>query len=436
MEKLFTFDRYEIKIALIYFLISFGWIFYSDRLISNFIDDPTLLLTLQTYKGWAFVLATTFILYFFIRQGALKLRESRKRIKKLLQEEKSTRQETEQEKNKLEEILLEAPSAICILEGPKHRYTYANKQYQQLVDERKLVGKTIKEALPELQEQGFFELLDKVYETGKIHKGNEVPFIVQKKESKKTYYRNFIYKPLTDDEGNRTGIFVEALDVTKQVKTRKKLEQSNQEKQILLSELHHRVKNNLALITGLIELEMDTYQQNAIPLKTTRNRIFTIAELHEVLFKQQSLKNIPFHSFMDRLRDILFTNNEKNGHPDMEIKCDQLKLNINQAVPLGLMLNEILSRLKNGNGTQNCKAITVSLHIDDKNEVTTELDIQQLNEQIKEKLIKPEEYLPATLIKVLTQQLEATLNHTQDKNSDIFKIQFKKEHKKGAASSL
>lgn len=432
MKKLFTFDIYEIKIALIYFLISFGWIFYSDRLINNVVDDPTLLLTSQTYKGWAFVLVTTFILYFFIRQGALKLRKSRKRIKELLQEEKSTRQE----KDKLEEIILEAPSAICILEGPQHQYTYANKEYQQLVGERKLVGKTVKEALPELQEQGFFELLDKVYKTGELHKGNEVPFIVQHKESKKTYYRNFIYKPITDDEGNRTGIFVEAVDVTKQVNTRKKLEKSNQEKQILLSELHHRVKNNLALITGLIELEMDAYPQDAIPLKTTRNRIFTIAELHEVLFQQQSLKDIPFHSFMDRLRDILFKSNEKNEHPDIEIKCNQLKLNINQAVPLGLMLNEILSRLKNGNGTQHCKAIKVSLHIDDKNEVTTELDIQQLNEQIKEKLIKSEEYLPATLIKVLTQQLEATLNHTQDKNSDIFKIQFKKEHKKGAASSL
>ena len=439
MKKLFPLDRYEIKIALIYFLISFVWIFYSDRLINNLVDDQALLLSLQTYKGWAFVLVTTFVLYFFIRRDALKLRDSRKRIKELLREEKSSRQQTEQEKEKLEEILLEVPSAICILEGPEHQFTYANEAYRQLVGiDRELKGKPAREALPEVAGQGFFELLDGVYETGEIYKGDEVPFTIDSDEEQHTYYRNFIYKPLFDDEGKCSGIFVEAVDVTKQVEIRKRLEKSNEEKQILLSELHHRVKNNLALIIGLIELEMEEYQQSfhSIPLQTTRNRIFTIAEIHEVLFQQQSLKDIPFHNFLDRLRDILFNGNGRNGHPDIEINCDSLKLNINQAVPLGLMINEILSRLTNGNGTQPCKAIKLSLNIDDKNEVITTLDIQQLDEEIKEKLIKPEEYLPATLINVLTQQLEATLNHTKGMNRDIFKIQFKKEHKKGGASSL
>jgi len=251
MKKLFSFERYEIKIALIYFLISFVWIFYSDRLVNSIIDDPEMLLTIQTYKGWGFVLVTTFVLYFFIRRDALKLRTSRKRIKELLEKEKSSLQKSEQEKQKLEEILLEAPSAICILQGPEHRFTYANEEYRQLTGNRELVGKTVIEALPELQEQGFFELLDKVYQTGELHKGNEVPFVVEHEEKEKTYYRNFIYKPLTDDEGVCTGIFVEAVDVSKQVKTRHKLEKSVHEKQILLSELHHRVKNNLAIIIGL-----------------------------------------------------------------------------------------------------------------------------------------------------------------------------------------
>jgi len=438
MKKIFSFERYEIKIAIIYFLVSAIWIFFSDRLANQMVTDPEILLTLQIYKGWGFVLVTTFVLYFFIRRDALKVRNSRKLIKELLEQEKSSLQQTEQEKEQLEEILLEAPSAICILKGPEHRYTYANKEYRKLVGDRNLVGKPVKGALPELQEQGFFELLDKVYQTGELHKGNEVPFVVEHDGRKKTYYRNFIYKPLTDEKGTCTGIFVEAIDVSQQVNTRKKLEKSNQEKQVLLSELHHRVKNNLALIIGLIELEMQEYKQkfNTVPLEATRNRIFTIAEIHELLFQQQSLQNIPFHSVLHRLQKIHFKNNGENGYPHVEIECEELKLNINQAVPLGLMINEILSRLKNKNGTLTCDKIRLSLNISDENEVTAKFSIQQLNQEMKEKLINTEKYLPATLIQVLTQQLEATLDHSQDKNWVLFKVQFQKKNKKGAANSI
>ncbi|MDR8394706.1 PAS domain-containing protein, partial [Aliifodinibius sp. S!AR15-10] len=169
--------------------------------------------------------------------------------------------------------------------------------------DRDLVGYTAREALPELEGQGFFELLDNVYQTNELHKGKEVPFVIKTDNQEKTYYRNFIYKPLQDEDGECTGIFVEAVDVTKQVENRKRLEKSNEEKQILLSELHHRVKNNLALITGLIELEVEEYRNHLeiTSLETTRNRIFTIAEIHEILYQQQSLKKIPFHEFVKRL---------------------------------------------------------------------------------------------------------------------------------------
>jgi len=120
----------------------------------------------------------------------------------------------------------------------------------------------------------------------------------------------------------------------------------------------------------------------------------------------------------------------------VEIKCEELKLNINQAVPLGLMINEILSRLKNGDGKHTCKEIRLNLNIDDKNRVTAEFYIEQLNQVIKEKLINTEKYLPATLIRVLTQQLEATLDHSQKNGKDLFQIRFQKKHKKGAASNM
>lgn len=397
------------------------------------IKNQQLFISLQTYKGWFFVLASTFILYFFLRRDALKLRDRRKRITELLEREKNNRKQAEEEKKELEEILLEAPSAICILEGPSHRFTYANDAYQQLVGNRRLIGKTVKEALPELQEQGIIDLLDKVYQTGQLHKGSQLPFEVQQDGKKKTYYHNFLYKPFRNEKGDCTAIFVEAVDVSKQVETQKKLEKSNKEKQVLISELHHRVKNNLALITGFIELELQEYQQSfhEVPLETTRNRIFTIAEIHEILFQQQSLKDIPFHDFIDRICEILFSNVEK-----VEIKSSELKLNINQAVPFGLMINEILSRLKNVNGEYACESINLSLGINEENKVTLELKIQRLDPQVKEKLIHPEEHLPAKLIDALTRQLNAAIEYTEANSMDIIKVQFQKRYKKGASSNL
>jgi two-component sensor histidine kinase len=438
MKKLFLFDRYEIKIAFIYFIVSVCWIFLSDRLVNRMVSDPELLLSLQTYKGWGFVLVTTFVLYFFINRYAAEVRSNRKRIKELLKEEKSSREQTEQEKEQLEEVLLEAPSAICILKGPKHRFTYANEAYRQLIGDRKLVGHTIREALPELEGQGFFDLLDKVYETGTLYKGSEMPFVVQNDDEQITYYHNFIYKPLLDKEDNCTGIFVEAVDITKQVENRKKLEHSNEEKKILLSELHHRVKNNLAVITSLIELETNEYrdQLNVIPLETTCNRIFAIAEIHEVLFQQQSLKDIPFHHFLDRLISVIFRDANTNHYPNVEHSCSELSLNINQAVPFGLIINEILSRLKNNNGHASCEDVQLSMDINDQGEVSATFQIRQLEQEIKKKITNAEKYLPATLIQVLSQQLDALLEHSNQGNTTLINIQFQKKELTGASSNV
>ncbi|MDR8394698.1 hypothetical protein NC796_26405, partial [Aliifodinibius sp. S!AR15-10] len=123
MKTLFSSERYEIKIALIYLLVSACWIFFSNWFLNQLVTDPKFLAALQTYKGLGFVLVTTAVLFIFIRRDALKLRASRKRITQLLEAEKSKRNELEEEVEQLEVILQEAPSAICILEGPEHRYT-------------------------------------------------------------------------------------------------------------------------------------------------------------------------------------------------------------------------------------------------------------------------------------------------------------------------
>ncbi|MDR8393660.1 hypothetical protein NC796_21075, partial [Aliifodinibius sp. S!AR15-10] len=171
-------------------------------------------------------------------------------------------------------------------------------------------------------------------------------------------------------------------------------------------------------------------------LETTRNRIFTIAEIHEILYQQQSLKKIPFHEFVKRLLGILSSNKDQNGHPKVKLQLNSLDLNINQAVPLGLMLNEILSRLRNGNGHITCESVKLSLEMDKQNEVKFKFYIHQFNEAVKDKITQKEKHLPATLIEVLSRQLGATVKFDKLDKTDLINIQFKKKKKLGSSSNI
>jgi PAS domain S-box-containing protein len=127
----------------------------------------------------------------------------------------------------VDNILSNAPASICILRGPEHIFEVANEKYIKLIGHRNIIGKTVKEALPEVGGQGFIELLDIVYATGEPYIGNEIPIKLQVGEDKfKNSYLNFVYQPTRNHKGKIVGVFVHAIDVTEQVEARKVVEDS------------------------------------------------------------------------------------------------------------------------------------------------------------------------------------------------------------------
>lgn len=116
-----------------------------------------------------------------------------------------------------------APGFITILSSPEHRFEFVNEAYSRLFGGRDFVGRTVREVFPDLEGQGFFELLDQVYATGKRYVAHHVPVQLQAKyeEAKEERFLDFIYEPVTDDQGQVTGIFCEGYDVTKQVRHRR-----------------------------------------------------------------------------------------------------------------------------------------------------------------------------------------------------------------------
>jgi PAS domain S-box-containing protein len=110
----------------------------------------------------------------------------------------------------------QAPGFVAMLESPEHRFTFVNAAYRRLIGGREVVGQTAREALPEVEGQGFFELLDQVYRSGEPFRGASMSIRLARKAGDPPEERilDFVYQPVTDPEGQVTGIFVEGSDVT------------------------------------------------------------------------------------------------------------------------------------------------------------------------------------------------------------------------------
>nr|WP_246352551.1 PAS domain-containing protein [Sphingomonas xinjiangensis] len=109
----------------------------------------------------------------------------------------------------------QAPGFITILRGPEHVFEFANATFRRLFGEREFVGKTVREAFPELAGQGFYELLDRVYQSGERFVADHVPILLYPSGSQPVErVLDFIYEPVVDETGTVTGIFVEGHDAT------------------------------------------------------------------------------------------------------------------------------------------------------------------------------------------------------------------------------
>lgn len=125
----------------------------------------------------------------------------------------------------LQEWLMQAPVAFAVFTGPDHTITFTSAEYDRLV-QRPTAGRTVRDAFPELAGQGIFELLDRVYTTGEPFVGHEIPVRLQRGESGqlRQEYRDVVYQPMRNADGDVEGIFVHSVDVTDGVTVRKALE--------------------------------------------------------------------------------------------------------------------------------------------------------------------------------------------------------------------
>ena len=120
------------------------------------------------------------------------------------------------EMERLRQLFEQSPSFIAVLRGPEHRFELVNPGYQQLIAHRDVLGKVVREAIPEVEGQGFFELLDGVYTTGQPFVGQSVAINIQRTPgaAPEARFLDFVYQPMRNSDGAVNGVFVEGIDVT------------------------------------------------------------------------------------------------------------------------------------------------------------------------------------------------------------------------------
>lgn len=154
----------------------------------------------------------------FIQATANVLAEAiqRKRYEEALQEAEA----------RLRRLFKQAPAHIAMSEGPAHVVTFSNDLNTQLFGERELIGKPLREAVPELAGQGVFEQFDDVYTTGSPFVGREVRLEIDRNADGTLTegYFNMTLQPIYDDAGNVEGVISFCFDVTESVRARQKLE--------------------------------------------------------------------------------------------------------------------------------------------------------------------------------------------------------------------
>lgn len=267
----------------------------------------------------------------------------------LFEKERAARIEAEVGLQNLENIFQNAPVASCLLTGSDYVLTYANEAFNAIFEKDLKLNKPIRNSLPDVHEQGFFAPLEMVRETNEPYFGQETKLIIgNSTNGQRELYLTFVYRPFQKTDGDVSAILIQALDVTEQVLNRKAIQESLKQKEILIQEVHHRVKNNLALITSLLELQIDETENLNVAhqLKQTQMRIHSIADIHKLLYQQDNLIRIPFHDYLDsQLQQVEESYKERNTQIQIKKTLNRVELNVNQAIPCGLLVNEIMNYL-------------------------------------------------------------------------------------------
>ncbi len=172
-------------------------------------------------------------------------------------------------------------------------------------------------------------------------------------------------EPVLNEDGNLIGYRGVDRDITDRKRAEEQIKASLAEKEMLLKEIHHRVKNNMQVITSLLRLQADDVsdEHHRDMFKESCARIQSMAMIHEKLYQAQDLASIGFEAYVgDLARSLIRMYAAESGNVSVKVEISDVALGLDTAIPCGLLVNElILNSLKHGFPQDRKGEITVAL---------------------------------------------------------------------------
>ena len=242
-------------------------------------------------------------------------------------------------------------------------------------------------------------------------------------------YYEITYSSIRDENEQLLGASHIAKDISDRIQAEEQIKASLKEKEVLLKEIHHRVKNNLQIVKSLLQMQSrrTKAQEATLVLQDSQNRIASIALVHEKLYRSEDLANIDFEQYIPDLTTHLFdTYNVSSNTVNLKIEVDKIFLEIDTAIPCGLIINELVSNsLKYAFPNNRKGEIKVEFHVNSNGTMT--LIVRDNGIGIPADFdIETTKSLGLTLVQGLVEQLEGTLQVNRSQGTE-FRITFSGE---------
>lgn len=237
-------------------------------------------------------------------------------------------------------LFLNSPAGIVMV-GPDNKVQSINKSFENLFgySQEEIEGRDIDEVIVPDDDHG--KRIRKPVNLTKDSFHREAQRLTKEGDEIDVFIASI---PVFVDKKPLAG-FGMYIDITEQKKYEKEIYSSLKEKHVLLQEIHHRVKNNLAVVSGLLQLQMYETEDPVIQetLRESENRIQTMALIHEKLYNSQNLSRISCDSYIGDLVETIRNTIETRKEISVKTDIAAVKLNINKAVPFALLVNEVVT---------------------------------------------------------------------------------------------
>jgi len=270
------------------------------------------------------------------------LKATEQQLRAEVEERKKTEQELASQNQLLEGIINAIPDVLAIQDSDHTIRRYNRKGYE-------LLGKTPEE----VKGKKCFELLGRtepceVCATKKAREKKELVEIEKYVPELETYW-SCRSNPILDDEGNILYIVEQLRDITDYEEAIASLEKALKEKETLLQEVHHRVKNNLQVVSSLLNLQKFEIMEKADDeiieaFETSRSRVHAMAQVHDQLYRSEHLETVETDRYFRNLTKAIVRSYDLQLVPQINFQInDQVEMNFDEAIHCGLILNELLA---------------------------------------------------------------------------------------------